>query len=225
MIMKMVRPGLNVRIVTEIDPMNETIRVRASNIYEINGDALILAQTEPPLAGFPHEVVVTYLTGNGEAKRRGFSALVTEVINYRLAGGLEVEALAATKTGEPCPFSLRMFHRVRPTDESRLRVYVGGVRVDVLDISLRGVRFKYHKDLTLQTGHMLQISLDIGPVTYDLQGSIARTWESDEFVSWTQFGFASAEFVTIDSAVERALLRKLHQIERQSRAREEGEEV
>jgi hypothetical protein len=204
--------------------MKETITVRSSSIYEINGNRLVLAQTEPPFADVHREIVVTYLADDMEDRRQGITARIEEIIAYRLAGQEEVQALVAVMKGQSAPFSLRMFHRVQPTDDSRLSVRVDGVEVDILDISLRGVRFKYRQDLSLEAGRVVAISLNIGFGSFSLEGCITRTWGDDEFPLWKEPTFASVEFVNIGAMAERTLLRKIHQIEREWRRREQGGE-
>ena len=43
-----IRPGLSVRIVTDIDVMKERILVKGSTVYDMQEPAIILAQTDPP---------------------------------------------------------------------------------------------------------------------------------------------------------------------------------
>lgn len=213
--MKTIRPGLNIRVVAEMDPVKETISVRSSTIYEINDDRLVFAQTTPPITKPGHEVIVTYLANDNEDQRRGFSAEVMEIIGYELAGGQHVKALVAIKKGKTSPFSIRMAHRVKPTENAHLTLFINGVNVEILDISLKGAQFKYPKRLALETGGLVDISIDIGTRTYDFKDLIGRTWESNNFVMRKQNGFATVEFTALSKNAERALLHKLRQIERE----------
>ena len=106
--MKVVRPGLNIKVVTDIDPVKETSRVRSSTVYEVDGDRLIIAQTAPPIADRDDEIVVTYLNDKEEDGRLGFPARITDSVTLTLAGGQQVEALVAIRKGEPYPFTMRM---------------------------------------------------------------------------------------------------------------------
>jgi hypothetical protein len=212
--MKAIRPGLNIRVVTDIDPFKETISVRPSTIYDVNGERLIIAQTEPRIVRTDHEVVVTYLTNHKEEQRRGFPAQIADIIQYELAGGQMVEALVALRKGAPGPYSVRMFHRVEPADDIPLRLFINGIHVQIVDISLRGARFRHNGELPPEAGTAVKVSIDIGPRSYDFEGHITRRWDDEDFLVRRQSTFASVEFVTLGGAAERALLHRLREIER-----------
>jgi hypothetical protein len=212
--MKAFRPGLNIRVVTDMDPLRETISVRSSTVYEVHGDHFMIAQTAPPINGTGRDLVVTYLTGHAEGQRRGFTAQVTDIVDYELVGRQHVKALVVVRKNEPSPFSVRMAHRVAPTEDIHLRLFINEVSVEIIDISLKGARFKHSKRLPLKAGTVVNASIDFGAHTYNFKGQVGRTWESDDFMVRKQSAFATVEFTTLNATAERALLHKLRQIER-----------
>ena len=57
-----ITPGINVKIVVEVDHRSGRINARNSMVYHVSGDTLILAQTEPSIGNsmLNKEIVVTY---------------------------------------------------------------------------------------------------------------------------------------------------------------------
>jgi hypothetical protein len=219
--MSIVKPGLNIRVVTDIDITRETISVTASTIYEVVNDRITIAQIEPPIVKPHGEITITYLTReNGFLERRGFPAEVAALIDYDVDEKHRVKAVVADKTGDACPFSIRMFHRVEPTEESDIEMQIFQHRLKIQDISLRGAGFSHDRGLSIETGQVIDVCLEIGGVSYDLEARITRTWPSGDVRMRREIACASAEFVNMSISTQRALLRKLHQIERKSRSDE-----
>ncbi len=222
-----IKPGMTIKVVTEIDLVHEKIRVRNSVVYDITATgSMILAQTDPAVSKsmLHKEVTVTYLVKQkGEWHRYGFPATVTDLIeSYKLSGGREVRAIEVVKKEDAAPYSIRMFYRVAPTERSGLRMFVYGRKVNILDISLGGVKFSYDKGLELEMSRVIQMRLDIGDASYKLEGMILRTWDAEDERFINHLGFASAEFIQVDTRLENALSRKIREIERESRYNEVG---
>ncbi len=218
-----IRPGLSVRIVTDIDVMKERILVKGSTVYDMQEPAIILAQTDPPiLKSMLHkEVIVTYLIKEKDnAVRHGFTAELVEFIDYSLSSGQQVKALVARRTGPEKPYSVRMSYRVGPTGRSNITMSVFANRVNIIDISLGGAKFTYSKPLVLKSDEIVSIGLEIGGKVYTLEAHILRTWQGDHEGARRDLWFASAEFVNISKTTEQALLRKIHDIEREARQKE-----
>jgi hypothetical protein len=223
-IMESLRPGLNVQLVTDMDCARETICVRTATVYDVSGNTVIVSQTDPPLGPSVVDRVinVTYVRKEkGNPERHGFSARVRGFVNHVLSGGSTVRALHLERQGGPEPFSIRMFHRMEPSRSTLLRLFVGGSEVTILDVSLGGMRFGYGGKLSLQAGTTEDINLDIGQKSYNLKARICRTWEKRYPDNWKEDRVASLEFVALPTSVERMLVRTLHQMERESRNKEE----
>jgi hypothetical protein len=216
-----VKPGMNVRIVTEVDLSRERIHVRNSAIYDVKGKTLILAQTDPPIlkSMLNKEVVVTYVVAEKkELVRYGFPAKVTEFIDgFKLNSSQEVKALAVLRRSDPAPYSIRMFYRVEPTSKSNIGMAVYHKTVNILDISLGGVRFSHDRSLTLSAGLPVEVFVTIDGKTHRLEARILRTWDGDNEWMKDELGFASAEFQYMDKTVEHELSRKIREIERANR--------
>ena len=57
----MIKPGLSIRVVTDIDITRETIKVKTSTVYEAVNDRIVIAQIEPPITKPHGEITITYL--------------------------------------------------------------------------------------------------------------------------------------------------------------------
>jgi hypothetical protein len=218
-----IRPGLNVRIVTDIDVTKERVFVKGSTVYDVQEPVIILAQTDPPiLKSMLHKkAIVTYLIKKKDkAVRYGFAAELVEFIDYSLNSGQQVKALLARRTGPEKPYSIRMSYRVGTTGRSKISMSVFRNRVNIIDISLGGAKFTYGSPLVLESDDTAPIGLEIGGKVYALEAHILRTWHGDYEGARRDLWFASAEFVNMSKMVERVLSSKIHDIERESRQKD-----
>jgi hypothetical protein len=113
-----------------------------------------------------------------------------------------------------------MFFRVSPTAQSRLKMSILGNRVNILDISLGGVRFSYTGPLALKVGELVEVQLDIDNRYHRLEVCILRNWKGEDQGISQRLTLATAEFVEMSTAIDHALSRKIRSIERESLARE-----
>ena len=215
-----IRPGLNIRVVTEVDLMKETIHVTNAVVYDIDGPTLTISQTDPPILAskIGKEIEITYLTREkGEQVRYGFPVRVKAFIdNYRLNSSREAKAVVVERKGEDSPYNLRMFYRVTPTSRSGLAIAICGQPVNVLDISLGGARISYSKTFPLQSNSWAEGALRIDSMVHAVNIRIVRTWDGsgDGFSNDLEFG--AIEFVGVVSKLERELSRKIREIEVES---------
>lgn len=220
-----IKPGTNVKIVTDMDCIRERISVQNSVMYDIQGDNIILAQTEPPLSPsmVGASVIITYLIKEDEeATRYGFPAVIESFIDdYRLASAEPVGALVVTATGIAKPYSIRMFYRVSPTEQSDIEAFVQGKRISINDISLRGLGFSFDRPLVLQPNMTIDLHLDINGRTYRCQAVVTRIWEAGEGQCCQSLPCASLEFIKLDSTLELVLAKKVRAIERKMISRDD----
>ncbi|HME44234.1 MAG TPA: PilZ domain-containing protein [Syntrophorhabdales bacterium] len=213
-------PELNVKLVVETDKKRERINARNSVIYAVNGETLILAQTEPSITSslLNKEIAVTYLlTKSGRHLRYGFSALVTQLIDqYELMPDQYVRAIAVCKCSESKPYEIRMCYRVGPSSKSGLDASILGRKVNIVDISLGGIKFSYGEGLRLETDKVIEVRLEIAGEIYPVQAKIVRTWRTEQERFRTELRFAGAEFLNVNGKMEHELSRKILDIERES---------
>jgi hypothetical protein len=209
-------PGLNVRIVLETDRRRGDILVLDSTVYEVRGNALVLAQTEPPINSriCGGEITVTYLVEKADgATRYGFPALVKAYMDaYQPAPGRQVQALLVIRKADPASHSIRTCYRVEPTPMSRLDLYVYDEKVTIADISLGGVRFSYGRSIPLEAGLPVKLRFDMAGEDYTVDATVLRT-----SYGRGRTRFAVAEFEKKVGRFQQALARRIYAIEREAR--------
>jgi len=208
-----IRPGASVQLVVEVDLRAERLDVRNSTVYDTDKERLVVAQTEPAIktSKLHKEITITYLEEEKDRSvRYGFLAIVTGFIDYDdLASARRVGAVAVRKRGDPVPYDLRRFYRVVPTSRSGVDMSIRTKRVNVIDISLGGVRFTYDADgLELYANSVVEVRLDIGGIIRRTDATIARAWKGEAL------SFAAAEFVNLTRVFDQELSLKIREIER-----------
>ena len=218
-----IRPGLSTRIVTDMDVMKEKILVKGSTVHEVQEPVIILAQTNPPiLKSMLHkEVIVTYLINEkGKTVRHGFTAELVEFIDYTLNSGQQAQALVAKRTGPEKSYNIRRFYRVSPTGRSGISMSVFTNKVNIIDISLGGVKIAYSEPLDIKPHEIVRIDLKIDGKVYALEARILRIWKGEHEGAQSHLWFASAEFVNMSRTAQYALSLKIQDIERESLRRQ-----
>ncbi len=162
------------------------------------------------------EVTVTFLSTEGnKTVRYGFRAVIKEFIHHCRAGTADrIDAISMAQCTEPLIHNFRLFYRVRPISRSGLRITIEGQEVNVIDISLGGVRVSDNPPLTLLTGTMVNLSLDINGKRYPLDAKIVTA--SADTGTATGLSFASAQFLNVSEILEDVLSRKIRDIERET---------
>ncbi len=213
--------GMNAKIVVEVDAAHEIIHVRNSLIYDVSDLTIILAQTDPPIhrSMLGKEVIVTYLVKEQEgAVRYGFPVRIHDIVdNYRLASAQATKAVLGIRTGDPAPYSIRMFFRVEPTSTSGIEMSIYEKKVNVLDISLGGAKISYRRNLRLEEGAVVEVNFDIDDKAYNIHATVLRIWEGDNERLRRELEFASIKFEDVSKRLELVLSRKIRVIERESR--------
>jgi hypothetical protein len=214
------RPELSIKLVVGTETGRERINARNSVIYAVNGEVLVLAQTEPSINSsmLNKEIVVTYLVKeNGRDSRYGFPALVTELIDrYELSTDQDVRAIVVRKCTEPKPYEIRMCYRVGPSSKSGLTASIYDQKINVIDISLGGIKFSYHRSLRLDTDKVVEVRLEIAGEVHTVEARVVRTWEAEQTRFKTELRFAGAEFLNLSGKLEQELSRKILDMEKGS---------
>jgi len=214
------RPDLSVKIVVDVDPQKGRINARNSMIYDVIRDSLILAQTEPPIKSsmINKEIMLTYVVMENERTMRyGFPAIITELREeHEVAPERFVHAIVVSTKGEPKPYDIRMCYRVGPSSKSGLDASIRGVKINVIDLSIGGMRFSYEQNLLLDPQTVVEIRLGFGRAVHRVSARIIRTWEAENPRLGTILSCAAAEFQNVSTKTEQALSRKILDIERES---------
>ena len=167
------------------------------------------------------EIVVTYLVKeNDKHLRYGFSAVIVEFIDrYQLMSKQHVCAIVVRKRSDPKPYNIRMWYRAQPSSKSGLDVSIYNKKVNVIDISLGGIRFSYDKSLQLEANKVIEVRLGMAGAVYTIEARIIRTWETEIERFKGELWFAAAEFLNLSPRIEQELSRKIRDIERENLSR------
>ena len=206
-------------VIIHVDSIEERVRGVDSVLHEIEGKTMIIGQTNPPLpvSMLNREVTVTFLsTEESGAARYGFRAVIKEFIEHHRGGASDrIEAIRIVQRTEPFDHDIRMFHRVQPSGRSGLRVTMDGHEVNVIDISLGGVKVSLSTPFTILAGTMVNLSLDIDGEKYPLEAKIiSATADTDTARGLT---FVAAQFLKVGRTLENVLSRKIHHVEREAK--------
>jgi hypothetical protein len=216
------RPGQSVRILVHEDMDSGRIDVRSSLVYDVEGKAITLAQTDPPLLHrhLGKDLMITYVNKDrekGGAVRLGLRSRVTDLINdYKLSSGLTQGVILVALEGEPAAFNLRMYFRVEPPGDSGLTLTLGNKNLTILDISIGGVRFSHPNIRRFMFGELVEATLTIDGVESEVVVRVLRVWEESE----RRLEFVSAVFPRLDQRVKDLLGRKIMDIDRRLRFKE-----
>jgi hypothetical protein len=116
-------PGYSVDMVLNMDLLKETIDVRKSLIYDVEGNHFIRSQTTPTIKKYDigKFIHVTHLKRQGDHHvRHGFSEKLIEAIkDYHLHSNQSVQALRIRKLSGIEAYDLRMYYRLRPVQIGR----------------------------------------------------------------------------------------------------------
>ena len=91
----------------------------------------------------------------------------------------DVRAFAVRKSEDPKPYDIRMCYRVGPSSKSGLDASVYNKKINVIDISLGGMRFSFDKGLQLESNQVIEVRLGMAGAVYPIQARIVRTWEME----------------------------------------------
>ena len=219
-----IRPGQSIKIVFNIDHIRETTDVRNSFVYDVVEDRLIIAQTYPPIlkSKIGRAVIVTYLaTGTTNPARFGLDATILELrSDYALSTGNTTRAAALLRKSDPVEYNLRFFYRVEPPSNVGLDMYVYRKRVNIIDISIGGVKISHDKALRFEPKKIMPVSLSIDGEPFEVNAIVSRTWQPQELRMIKSLEFAALEFADTSRHFKDILGKKIFEIQRELRYKE-----
>lgn len=219
-----IKPGLNISIVLSIDYRRETLDIKRSIIHDVNGDLLIIAQTDPLISRthLNHEVYLTFLQNDySQASRYGFPARIIEFLkDFKLSSQQEVQAVVLRRIGDLQPHNLRMFYRLEPPGNCGIDIFINGYKVNILDISIGGASISHAKIHPFKIDEEVKLMLVIDERAHQVNARVIRIWQSDDIRMLNSIGFASLQFLSLDGHLKNTLGCKIRDIERALRCKE-----
>lgn len=145
---RLLRPGMRVDLILDVDLINDRIDVRNGSVYDITEQHVIISETDPrvspAMAG--REIEVTFVgmePVSGEVMRWGWSGSINRIGDYQFSPTEKVKAiyLTAPRPGEINETNARMDYRltIMSNDHISIQTHPSFGRVVLFDFSAGGV--------------------------------------------------------------------------------------
>jgi hypothetical protein len=219
-----IKPGMTINIIVNIDYRKEIVEIKNSIVHDVIGNKIIIAQTDPPISRTKtnKEIYATYLEKEGgKPVRYGFTAKIADFIkDYELASHEKTQAVMLLREGLHEPYNLRMFYRLEPPSNCGIDIFVNGIKVNILDISIGGASFSHNKIYPFKMNEEVKIILVIGERASQIESKVVRVWEPENEKVKKSLEFVSIQFLDMEGRIKNELSRKIRDIERDLRYKE-----
>jgi hypothetical protein len=219
--MDILRPGLTIALVVEIDMIREKIDVRSSTIYDIAGKEFIIAQPESRLTAsrIKSTATLTYLVREkGAYVRYGFSSEIVRFIpDYKLSSSQFVPAIVVVPKSRAKPFNLRFNYRIEPPSSFPLNLSFSGYSSPIINISLGGVLVTTPRETesTFEVGRIEKMTLFTGDENYDIEVIIKRKTLPDDYRGGQKLNFMALQFFNRPKELDSVMWRNLIDLQRE----------
>jgi hypothetical protein len=219
-----IKPGMSINMIINIDNRKEIVETKNSIVHDMVGNKIIIAQTDPPISRTKtnREVYATYLEKEGgRAVRYGFPAKIVEFIkDFELSSLEKTQAVVLLREGLREPYNLRMFYRLEPPSNCGIDIFVNGIKVGILDISIGGASFSHNKIYPFKMNEETKIILVIGERASQIESKVVRVWEPENENVKRSLEFVSIQFLDMNGHIKNELGRKIQDVERDLRYKE-----
>ena len=118
------------------------------------------------------------------------------------------------------PYNLRMFYRLEPPSNCGIDIFVNGIKVSILDISIGGASFSHNKIYPFKMNEETKIILVIGERASQIESKVVRVWEPENEKVKKSLEFVSIQFLDMNGHIKNELGRKIQDVERDLRYKE-----
>lgn len=223
-ILKYIRPGLIIKVILDGEEISKTSEARGSIIYDIIDSEVIISQTEPPISEsrLDQIAIITFITREkGHRQRYMFRVKIVGFLKrYRLSSTETVHAIKLLRISKPEPYNMRMSYRVELPDDSGIEMFIYGVKVSIIDISLGGARVSHNKTYSFDVGGIIKVTFIIDREMYEIDALIVRKWLPQDKRFHDTLEFMALEFPSIGVKLQNILSRKILEIQRAMRYKE-----
>lgn len=219
-----IKPGMTISIIINIDYRKEIVETRNSIVHDVIGNKIVIAQTDPPISRTKtnKEVYITYLEKEGgKPVRYGFSAKIIDFIkDFELSSLEKTQAVVLLREGLREPYNIRMFYRLEPPSNCGIDIFVNGIKVTILDVSIGGASFSHNKIYPFKMNEETKIILVIGEIASQIEAKVIRVWEPENEKVKKSLEFVSIQFLDMNGHMKNELSRKIRDVERGLRYKE-----
>jgi hypothetical protein len=211
-------PGYSVDLVLNMDLLKETVDIRKSLIYDVEGNYFILSQTTPTIKKYDigKFIHITHLKEQGnQYVRHGFSGKLIEAIkDYHLNSNQAVPALRIKKLSGIEDYDLRMYYRLRPGADWPFIFEIAAQPAQVLDVSLGGASFSLNSKRDYEPAQTIDlICSDTNGERHSILAKIKRVWHPANLAK-SDVKFVAVQFLRKDMSLNKELEREILQVQR-----------
>lgn len=214
-----IRPGSHIDFFYYSDYEKESIHVLRSNVYDVMGKKMIIAQSSPSVlrSSIKKQIVVTYLVKQDDKPARfGFPATIDDLIyDYQISSGEKVAAILIVQEGGPRSFDARFHYRLKVPYSSDLMLSIRGEKVNLLDISLGGAMISGTTVSRFTLDERIKVTVDFDGQSHNLAAEVLRIWSPRPETGHKELQLAALRFLNPPAMFEDALGKKIFSIERQ----------
>lgn len=211
-------PGYSVDVVLNMDLLKETIDVRKSLIYDVEGNHFILSQTTPTIKKYniSEFVHITHLKRDGDQQvRHGFLGKLIEAIkDYQLNSNQSVQAVRIKKLSRIEPYDLRMHYRLRPGVDWPFQFEIASQPAQVLNVSLGGATFLLNSKTNYEPAQTIDvICAKSDGAGHPMLAKIKRVWYPANLAK-PDVKHIAVQFLRKDINLSKELEREILQVQR-----------
>jgi len=207
-----------VDLVLNMDLLKESIDVRKSLIYDVDGNHFILSQTTPTIKKYNtgQFVYITHLKRKGDQYvRHGFlGKLIGFITDYHLNSNQSVQALRITKLSGIEPYDLRMHYRLRPGADWPFIFEIASQPAQVLDVSLGGALFSLDNKYDFEPSQTIDlICSKADGERHSILAKIKRVWYPANPAN-SDLKYIAVQFLRKDMGLNKELEKEILQVQR-----------
>lgn len=211
-------PGYSVDLVLNMDLLKETIDVRKSLIYDVEGNQYILSQTTPSIKKYDigKYIHITHLKRQGDQYvRHGFSGkLIESIKDFQLYSSQAAQAIRINKISGIEAYDLRMFYRLRPGAAWPFKFEIAAQPATLLDVSLGGASFSLNSKSHCEPAQTIDVICSRADgQRHSILAKIKRVW-SPANLAKTDVKYVAVQFLRKDINLNKDLEREILQIQR-----------
>jgi hypothetical protein len=217
---KDLKPGAGVNIIIAIDMLKEIADIRGAVVYDIQGENIILSQTNRPLKKrhIGKDLSVTYNPKTkDDLSRLGFEGRVFDIIEeYQLSSSQVVPAILVKKHSDIRQYNLRMQYRVKPRlKDSFMTISMENEKMNLLDISIGGALLCHKSHSDIQPGEKRKIILSIQEKQFPMNARVLSSYVPSEAGRDLNFEYIRIQFLDMEKSCTRLLGEKIIAIQRE----------
>ncbi len=217
--MATIKPGISADIIFEGD---ESCHAIQTTIHHVAGPRVILSPNTPLTKDYQlgKRLLVSFLEKSEVGNDRYvFWAKLTELLtDYELTPSQYISALVIEIQTDPKKNDLRTSYRIGPLSNKDLTVFLQGVEVDILDISVGGIRISTSSP-SLNPHDKIKLTINIDNNKFDVGGRIIKVWSSQKTVDKAGHQQAAIQFLDHQKERDNLLGGKIFRLDRERLAK------